>query len=166
VLWGTSFWLSIFPSRACVLMNNKNSKFSCFPSIFFEDYHCQVISRSKSTALSAFAAALMNEVQLLNYALTNEVQLLENSSSDRNYLLPWNTQSLWSSVFPVHEEILSFDFLLKSDWCAPFRFLDETRAYWLQSLSLKFFRRECDKLYVWILKCELCIWSSHLGFLT
>jgi len=44
------------PSRACVLMNNKNSKLSCFPSIFSEDYHCQVISKSKSITLSAFTA--------------------------------------------------------------------------------------------------------------
>ena len=36
--------LSIFPSRACVLMNSKNSKLSCFSSFFSEDYHCQVIS--------------------------------------------------------------------------------------------------------------------------
>ena len=48
--------LSIFPSRGCVLMNNKNSKLSCFPLIFSKDYHCQVILRSKSIALSAFTA--------------------------------------------------------------------------------------------------------------
>ena len=45
--------LSIFPSKACVLMNSRNSKLSCFPSIFSEDYHCQVISR---IALSVFMA--------------------------------------------------------------------------------------------------------------
>jgi len=49
--------LSIFPSRACDLMNSKNSKLPCFPSILSEDYHCQVILRSKSIALSAFTAA-------------------------------------------------------------------------------------------------------------
>ena len=48
--------LSIFPSRTCVLMNNKNSKLPCFLSIFSEDYHYQVISRSKSIALSVFTA--------------------------------------------------------------------------------------------------------------
>ena len=59
---GLRFDLSIFPLRVCVPMNSKNSnlpcflnsKFSCFPLIFSKDYHCQVISRSKSIALSAF----------------------------------------------------------------------------------------------------------------
>jgi len=32
--------LSIFSSRGCVLMNNKNSKLSYFPLIFSKDYHC------------------------------------------------------------------------------------------------------------------------------
>ena len=49
--------LSIFPSRGCVPMNSKNSKLPCFPLIFSEDCHCQVISRSKSIALSAFTVA-------------------------------------------------------------------------------------------------------------
>ena len=103
-------------------------------------------------------------------AMTNEVQLLENSPSGRNYLLPWNTQSLWNCLpCPWRDSVSWFPLEI---WLAclcsvdtPFRLLDETRAYWLQNLSLKFFRRECDKLCVWILKCELCIWSSHLGFL-
>jgi len=46
--------LSIFPSRGYVPMNRKNSKLFCFPLIFSNDCHCQVISRSKSIALSAF----------------------------------------------------------------------------------------------------------------
>ena len=57
--------LSIFPSRGCVPMKSKNSKlpcfsiskFPCFLLIFSKDYHCQVISRSKSITLSAFTAA-------------------------------------------------------------------------------------------------------------
>jgi len=49
--------LSIFPSRRCVLMNNKNSKLPYFPLIFSEDYHCQVILRSKNVPLNAFTAA-------------------------------------------------------------------------------------------------------------
>jgi len=57
--------LSIFASRGCVPMNSKNSKlscfpnskFSCFPLIFSKDYHCQMISRSKSIVLSAFMVA-------------------------------------------------------------------------------------------------------------
>ena len=56
---------SIFPSSGCVPMNSKNSKlpcflnskFLCFPLIFSKDYHCQVISRSKSITLSAFTVA-------------------------------------------------------------------------------------------------------------
>jgi len=100
--------LSIFPSRGCVSMNSKNSKFPCFPLIFSKDYHCQVISRSKSIALSA----------LCGHALMNKVQFLENSSSGRNHLLPWNTQSHWVSIFISIEEIRSLDLLLKSDWCA------------------------------------------------
>ena len=38
--------LSFFPLRGYVPMNSKTSKLSCFPLIFFKDYHCQVISRS------------------------------------------------------------------------------------------------------------------------
>ena len=72
---GLRFDLSFFPSRGYVPMNNKNSKLSCFSLIFFKDYHCQVISRSKSIALCFYSRVLMHKVQLL-----------ENSSPGRNQL--------------------------------------------------------------------------------
>ena len=71
---------SFFPSRGYVPMNSENSKLSCFPLIFSKDYHCQVISRSKIIALSAFYGR----------ALMQKVQLLENSSPGKNQLSPWS----------------------------------------------------------------------------
>ena len=84
--------LRLFSLRACALrvfvltyvsslqgdMNSENSKLPCFPLIFSKDYHCQVISRSKSIALSAFICR----------ALMHKVQLVESSPSGKNHLLP------------------------------------------------------------------------------
>ena len=66
--------LPIFPSKGCALMNSKNSKLSCFPLISSRDYHCQVISRSNSIALSTFH----------DCTLMHKVQPLEGSSAGRN----------------------------------------------------------------------------------
>ena len=55
-------------------MDSENSKLSCFSLIFPEDYHCQVISRSKIVPLSTFYIR----------ALMQKVQPLEGSSAGRN----------------------------------------------------------------------------------
>ena len=47
-------------------MDSEDPKLLCFSLIFLEDYHCQVISRSKSVPLSTFyIRALMQKVQPL-----------------------------------------------------------------------------------------------------
>jgi len=47
-------------------MDNDDPELSCFCLISPEDYHCQVISRSKSVSLSTFyVRALMQKVQPL-----------------------------------------------------------------------------------------------------
>jgi len=47
-------------------MDDDDPKLSCFTQISPEDYHCQVISRSKSVSLSTlYVRALMQKVQPL-----------------------------------------------------------------------------------------------------
>jgi len=82
--------LRLFPLRACALrvfvltyfsslqgdMNSENSKLPCFPLIFSKDYHYQVISRSKSIAISAFIdRALMHKVQPIKVSFAGRISL-------------------------------------------------------------------------------------------
>ena len=137
----------------CAPMDSENSKLSCFPLIFPEDYHCQVISRSKCLPLSTFYI----------HTLMHKVQPLEGSSAGRNYLSPWNTQFHWVSIFLSLEEIHSLDLLLKSDWCAhylkvaSFRLLDEARVDWSWILTQ-------NPLNASVMNSVLGLWDASFAY--
>jgi len=161
MLWRTP---STFPWRACVLKNKENLKLSCFLSVLFKAYHCLVISRLKSIVLGAFMACL-DEWSSFSRKLLFRYEL-GFTMIKVNFLELWHYQPWETSSLDPFLKYLSLRFMHPCSVNTPFALLDETRACWLQNLCLKFFRRECGELCVWVLKHEFCIRSSHLGFLT
>ena len=94
--------LHLHPSMGFAPMDNDDPKLSCFSLISPEDYHCQVISRSKSVSLSTFyVRALMQKVQPLKgySAGRNYVSAMKYSAwLSFNFAVPWRDSSSWPSL--------------------------------------------------------------------
>ena len=71
--------------------DDDDPKLSCFALISPEDYHCQVISKSKSVSLSTFYV----------YALMQKVQPLKGYSACRNYLSAMKYSARLSFSFAI-----------------------------------------------------------------
>jgi len=89
-------------------MDDDDPKLSRFALISPEDYHCQVISRSKSVSLST----------LYVRALMQKVQPSTGYSVGMTSWFAMKFSAHWVSVLLSLKEIHLLDLLLKSDWCA------------------------------------------------